>query len=226
MIIADSYYSKKLSAERLKLCYSLATSRVRQYFSAEIDHICSRIRPKNRILELGCGYGRILKELSPMTELVFGIDSSIPSIRMAREYLSGMGNTEVAVMNAVETAFPDETFDLVCCPQNGISAFNVDKRALVKEAVRITAKGGRVLFSSYSEEFWDARLEWFRIQSAHGLLGKIDEKVTGNGIIICKDGFKATTVGSEEFLELAKDLGEKVEITIVDGSSVFCEIDV
>ncbi len=226
MIKAISYYSKKLSAERLKLCYDLATPRVRQYLSAEIEHICSRIRSKDRILELGCGYGRILKELSPMAELVFGIDSSIPSIRMTCEYFSTMGNIEVAVMNAVETAFPDETFDLVCCPQNGISAFNVEKHTLVKEAVRITAKGGRVLFSSYSEEFWDARLEWFRIQSANGLLGEINEKATGNGIIICKDGFSATTVVPEEFLKLAEGLGEKVEITIVDGSSIFCEIDV
>lgn len=34
-----SYYSHKLSAERLKLCYEIAPLRVKRYFEAEIEFI-------------------------------------------------------------------------------------------------------------------------------------------------------------------------------------------
>jgi 2-polyprenyl-6-hydroxyphenyl methylase/3-demethylubiquinone-9 3-methyltransferase len=67
-------------------------------------------------------------------------------------------------------------------------------------------------------------LRWFEIQAAHGLIGEIDHTATGNGVIVCKDGFRATTVGAEEFSRLAGELGVTARIEEVAGSSVFCEI--
>ena len=84
--------------------------------------------------------------------------------------------------------------------------------------------GGIVLFSSYSERFWDDRLQWFRIQAEHGLIGEIDEKLSSNGVIVCKDGFRATTIGPDDFIELTSDLNVTPKIIEVDGSSLFCEI--
>ena len=127
-------------------------------------------------------------------------------------------------MNAVQTAFRQDSFDVTVCIQNGISAFKVDPKSLMAEASRITRSGGRVLFSSYAESFWTERLEWFRCQVEHGLLGEIDEAATGNGVIVCKDGFKATTFVPDQFISLCKELGYNPEITIVDDSSVFCEL--
>ncbi len=82
------------------------------------------------------------------------------------------------------------------------------------------------MFSSYAAKFWEHRLEWFRIQSEHGLIGPIDEEATGDGVIVCKDGFRATTVGGEEFAALAKECGLEPVITEVDGSSLFCELSI
>ena len=56
------------------------------------------------------------------------------------------------------------------------------------------------------------------------LLGEIDEEATGNGVIVCKDGFRATTFSPDDFLALAANLGLAVEVFEVDESSVFCEI--
>jgi 2-polyprenyl-6-hydroxyphenyl methylase/3-demethylubiquinone-9 3-methyltransferase len=69
-------------------------------------------------------------------------------------------------------------------------------------------------------------LAWFQLQSAQGLLGEIDWAATGAGVIVCKDGFRASTVGPDEFRALAAGLGRRVEVEEVDGSSVFCEIAV
>jgi SAM-dependent methyltransferase len=220
------YYSEKLSAERLELCYELAPPRVRQYLFAEIEHVLALLPGGGIVLELGCGYGRVIERLATMAALVCGIDTSIGSLLLARHRLAAAKNVTFARMDAPDPALGAATFDVVCCVQNGISSFHVDQRALMEAAVRIARPGGRVVFSSYAEEFWEHRLEWFRTQSAHGLVGEIDESTTGNGTIVCTDGFTATTVTPRRFSALARGLGSEVSINVVDGSSVFCEITV
>jgi SAM-dependent methyltransferase len=220
------YYSTTLSAERLELCYRLAPPRVQQYLSAEIEHVASLIPAGGIVLELGCGYGRVLARLATLSSLACGIDASLDSLRLARRRLAAARNVTVAAMDASELGFDEGSFDVVCCVQNGISSFHVDQRSLLESAVRITKPGGKVLFSSYADQFWEDRLDWFRIQSAHGLIGEIDETATRAGTIVCRDGFTATTVTPRRFWALADKLGETRSVEVIDGSSVFCHISV
>jgi 2-polyprenyl-6-hydroxyphenyl methylase/3-demethylubiquinone-9 3-methyltransferase len=128
-------------------------------------------------------------------------------------------------MDAVNLEFGDDYFDAVLCIQNGISAFHVNQTDLIKESIRVAKHGGLILFSSYSSKFWEHRLEWFQLQSEAGLLGEIDYEKTKNGVIVCKDGFTATTVSPEQFESLTSGLKDiHVNITEVDESSIFCEI--
>lgn len=208
----------------MKLVYDVATPRVRQYLNAEVEHVLGFVRPGDAVLELGCGYGRILPALATKAKWVVGIDTSWASLELAREALADEGNVRLAAADAVKLPFGDAVFDVAACIQNGISAFHVDQRALIAEAVRVTRVGGTALFSSYSDKFWDDRLEWFELQADAGLLGEIDYEKTGDGTIVCKDGFTATTVGPDDLRELAIGLNAEVNITEVNGSSVFCEI--
>lgn len=218
------YYEQKLSAGRLKKVYEIARPRVQQYFAAELSHVLEKIKPGDKVLDLGCGYGRIMPELAQKAGSVIGIDNSEPSLMLAQETIAGISNCLLATMNAVQMGFMKHTFDVVICIQNGISAFHVDQKEFIKESIRVTKPGGIALFSSYSEKFWDQRLEWFQMQADAGLLGEIDYEKTGSGVIICKDGFKATTVTPDRFLALTSDLGVEVDIVEVDESSLFCEI--
>lgn len=222
----DNYYKQKLSAERLRQCYEIASPRVKQYLEAEISFVLESLRPADRVLELGCGYGRVLKRLLEKAQCVVGIDTSYASLILAREEMGPTTVCRLSAMNAADLGLRDHMFDLVACIQNGISAFRTDQRRLIREALRVTRPGGKVLFSSYSHRFWDDRLEWFRRQAEQGLIGEIDRGATGNGVIVCKDGFKAATLGVEDFQSLCSDLGIVPEITEVDGSSLFCEINV
>ena len=90
--------------------------------------------------------------------------------------------------------------------------------------IRVTKKGGKVLFSSYSEKIWEDRLEWFYDQYEQGLVGEIDEDKTADGTIVCKDGFKATTFSKEEFQNIVQKMNLKAEVKEVDDSSIFCII--
>lgn len=223
VIMAD-YYKTSLSSERLFRVYEIAPPRIRQYLKAEVDYVIDRIKPGDTVLELGCGYGRILPDLAGNAAMVVGIDTSLESLRFGLERLGTIEDYPLLNMNAIHLGFADHAFDLVTCIQNGISAFHVDEKTLIAESVRVTKPGGRVLFSSYSQKFWPDRLEWFRLQSEAGLLGEIDEEKTGDGVIVCKDGFTATTVGPDEFRSLAGGLGVDCRIMEVDNSSLFCEI--
>ncbi len=222
----SGYYADRLSGDRLRKCYEIAPPRVQRYLEAELDFVMRRVRPDDLVLELGCGYGRIFERLACTAGTVVGIDNALASLELGRRVVEGLPNCHFVQMDAATLAFHNSVFDVVVCIQNGISAFKVDRRRLIEESVRVTRRGGRVLFSSYSPRFWNDRLEWFRLQAEHGLLGEIDEQATGDGVIVCKDGFKATTVGPDEFLMLTAGLDARRRIEEVDESSVLCEITV
>jgi len=220
----DSYYAQKLSAERLRLCYEIAPPRIKQYLEAEIEFVLGKIKSSDLVLELGCGYGRVLQEILKKAKTVVGIDNSDASVRLGQEEIGEVSSCHILEMDAVNLGFKQGQFNAVVCIQNGLSAFRADQRRLIEEALRVTRSGGTVLFSSYSERFWNDRLGWFRLQSKLGLIGEIDEAATGNGVIVCKDGFRASTVSPDEFFKLASSLNIDPVFTEVDGSSIFYEI--
>ncbi len=218
------YYVGKLSGKRLRRCYEIASPRVQRYLEAEIRCVQSRLGPEDAVLELGCGYGRVALRLAEVAKRVVGIDTAADSLALARQLADGDPRLEFLDMDALDLAFDDATFDTVVCVQNGICAFGVDRDALVREALRVTRPGGRVLFSSYAERFWPHRLEWFEAQAAAGLVGPIDYEKSRDGTIVCKDGFKSGLATPRAFRSLGAALGVGVEVTEVDGSSVVCEI--
>jgi SAM-dependent methyltransferase len=207
-------------------CYEIAPPRVRQYLRAEINYVLEHLQQSDLVVELGCGYGRVLRDLLPHASLVIGIDTSLESLQFATAYVGKNMRCHLFQSDASRLAFHDHSVDKVVCIQNGISAFRVDPSILIKECVRVTRKEGSCIFSSYSEAFWEHRLEWFRLQSKEGLIGEIDWSLTSDGVIVCKDGFRATTFRPEAFSEICEQLGFDATISEVDRSSVFCRISV
>ena len=219
-----TYYRDKLSADKLSACYEIAPERIRQYLEAEIQFVISVLRGKDLVLELGCGYGRVMRPVSQHVSWIAGNDISRESLDLARSYMKSCHNYGLFVMDASRMAFRSSTFDAVFCIQNGISAFGANKTRLITESIRVTRRNGIILFSSYSPKIWDARLEWFEKQSQLGLIGEIDEKKTRDGTISCKDGFEAATVSGDQFAQLFDQLGLNASITEVDESSIFCKV--
>jgi len=216
------YYREILAAERLRMVYDVASPRVRRYLQAEVSYVLEHIRPGDLVQDLGCGYGRTMRPFAAKAGFVVGVDISWSSLALGRSYLRRTKNCVLLVMDAAQLAFVDGSFDVSVCIQNGISAFHRDPARLFEESVRVTKRGGVALFSTYAERFWPHRLEWFRKQAKEGLLGEVDEERTGDGIIVCRNGFRATTFSGGQFRSLAAALPVSVEIAEVDGSSLFC----
>ncbi|MGY5859555.1 MAG: class I SAM-dependent methyltransferase [Candidatus Thorarchaeota archaeon] len=219
----NEYYSKKLSANLLKRCYDIAPKRVQRYLESELSYVLEHIVNSDIVLELGCGYGRVLNKLLPNSAEAIGIDTSRESLELATEYNP---RCHLIQASAEKLPFLENSVGKVVCIQNGISAFKVNPLELIQESIRVTKSGGTCLYSSYSEKFWDHRLDWFRIQADAGLIGEIDWKKTSDGIIVCKDGFTATTFTSEDFEDLVIQMGLDATIIEIDESSIFCKMNV
>jgi 2-polyprenyl-6-hydroxyphenyl methylase/3-demethylubiquinone-9 3-methyltransferase len=170
------------------------------------------------VLELGCGYGRILPRLFESCAEVIGLDTSLESLRYGRDVLPDI---QFIQMDAGTTGFRRNSFDVVVCIQNGISAFKVEPVKLVSESLRIVKSGGKCIFSTYSDKIWKERVRWFQLQAEEGLLGEIDWDQTKRGTIVCRDGFIATTFSENEFYKIADDLEVSCETREVDASSLF-----
>ena len=215
------YYEDRLSGEALQKCYELAPPRIRRYLDDEVRFVAETLQGSRSVLELGCGYGRVMKRVSLVVPWIVGCDTSRRSLLLATSFMAPRQNFSLVRADASRLAFREAVFDAVFCIQNGISAFQVDRGRLVAEAVRVTRSGGSIVFSSYSPQIWEERLDWFREQARAGLIGEIDEARTGDGTIVCTDGFRATTVGAAEFIGLYTHLGLRPTVREVDGSSVF-----
>jgi len=217
------YYIENLSGNHLHRVYGLADEPVQRYLQGEIEFCRERISPGDRVLELGCGYGRILKALASETHITEGIDNAPGNIELAGEYLHNEPGIKIHLMSVDHLDFADNSFDLVLCTQNGLSAFGLDPLIVVREACRITKHDGRLFCCTYAEAFWPSRLQWFRNQVQAGLLGAIDEAKTGNGVIGCVDGFRSTSMTDEQFREIASALNLVVDIVELPSGSLISE---
>ena len=217
------YYIENLSGNHLHRVYSLADESVQTYLEGEIEFCRERISPGDRILELGCGYGRVLKALAGEAHTTEGIDNAPGNIKLASEYLSDEPGVEIRQMSVEHLEFKDSSFDLVLCTQNGLSAFGLDPQIVVQEACRITKPDGRMLCCTYADSFWSSRLQWFRKQTDAGLLGAIDEVKTGEGVIVCTDGFRSSSMTNEQFREIASALNLASNIVELTSGSLICE---
>lgn len=220
MMNENNYYEEKLNSQNLFKVYETKISRVKQYLDAEISFVRENMTGNESVLELGAGYGRIVKALSGNCKSIVGIDISDESVVLGREFLKDVPNADIMLMDVNNLNF-EQKFDVIFCLQNGLSAMRITSQEMIEKILGMVTSGGKVFFSTYSEKFWEHRLMWFQEQAEKGLLGEIDFEKTKDGVIICKDGFKAITHTAEDLRRIGELSGYKFEIKEVDESSLF-----
>ena len=217
-----NYYAESLNSQKLFQVYNTAIPRIRQYFEAEIDFVRRQLTGRERVLEVGAGYGRIVRALAPSCASILGMDISPDSVILGKEYLKDFPNADMVEMDVHHMHF-DHSFDVTLCLQNALSAMRADDQ-VIQNILGLLSPGGTAFFSTYSANFWDWRIAWFQEQADKGLLGELDLEKTKDGVLVCKDGFRATTQTPEEYEAIGRASGLPYEVTEVDGSSLFLVI--
>jgi SAM-dependent methyltransferase len=124
-----------------------------------------------RILDFGCGYGRLLGELRRQGfRNLEGVDASEAMVARARRFVP---DVPIAVCGAPPTPHPDTSFDailffalLTCIPDDE------DQRLLIDEVLRLLAPGGIVYVSDFLLHSDPRSLERYRVnRERFGTLG-------------------------------------------------------
>jgi SAM-dependent methyltransferase len=103
----------------------------------------ARYRPTS-ILEVGCGYGKLIRALRGHTEApIVGVDFSPSQLAMSRVYLDGVDGVEIALASASRLPFADRSFDLVVTSavilHNPPAVAEAIRREVIRVSSRLTA---------------------------------------------------------------------------------------
>ena len=126
---------------------------------------CLNLEAPHRILDLGCGTGKLLDSLSslfPDAKLV-GLDFSQEMLNIAKERLSD--GVELHFGSDNNLPFPDQSFDLVI----STSAFHYFPNPVmaIREATRVLKTGGNLVISDWCSDYWTCRMLdlWLRLSN-------------------------------------------------------------
>ena len=164
--------------------YSLGAPEILQQVTEEIVDLLDEwgmLGPDRRVLEIGCGIGRMQAALASRMAAAHGVDISPKMIDAARRRCAGVPNVHFAVSSGKDLAgFSDESFDLVLAVDSFPYIHHAGTslvEAYFHEAARALRPGGEfVVFNfSYRDDTEADRLEVRKLCRAAGF------SVTMNG---------------------------------------------
>lgn len=164
--------------------------------------------PEGRTLDLGCGEGRLSRDLTALGREVVGVDASPSLIAAARDASPGL---ELHLADAASLPFADASFGLVVA---FMSFQDVDDLGgAIREAARVLASGGRLclaivhplnsagafaeraadapfvidgsyLDASFTDDTFERDGLAMRFVSRHAPLETYVEELAGNGLLV------------------------------------------
>jgi ubiquinone/menaquinone biosynthesis C-methylase UbiE len=134
-----------------------------------------------RLIDLGCGTGRLLIASARRGCRVVGVDLSPEMLAVAREKAAAAGvAVDLLQANLTELdALPDQSFDCAACLFStlGMVMGGDNRRRVVARAYRLLKPGGRLVLHVHNRWFnaWDRQgLAWLLKDGLRRLLGRVE----------------------------------------------------
>jgi 2-polyprenyl-6-hydroxyphenyl methylase/3-demethylubiquinone-9 3-methyltransferase len=118
--------------------------------------IMSRLKPKSRVVDLGCGAGFLTNALAAAGHSVTGIDLSKSSLDVAQKYDPTNSVTYIEA-DATSTPLPSHSFDVVCAMD--LLEHVTEPQKVAREAARLLKPGGLFFFHTFNRTF----LSWLLV---------------------------------------------------------------
>lgn len=125
----------------------------------QIDELLRRLAPApKRVLDLGCGAGRVLVPLAAAGHEITGLDRDEDALARCRANLAAAGSAARLLAADFVTAWPatDTSYDAVLCLGNTImTVADVDRAVdLLRSAADALGGGGFIAIDDCSGDFW------------------------------------------------------------------------
>jgi len=138
------------------------TPEIKEYVLLEEKQILAYIKSPDVILNVGCGYGRILNLLKNKCIKIIGIDISEDCIKKCKEKFENLRNTSVSKIDISNTNFESNYFDKIILDFNFLGNISKSQREKSLEEIRrILKPKGKILGSVYSEKSLEQQLRLY-----------------------------------------------------------------
>lgn len=167
------------------------------FFTQDLTYVKCAERVGSEVLEVGCGFGRLIPAIARNAKSVTGIDFSDLQLLHAGEEINGLPNARVLKMHAEALTFPDASFDTALCMNSTLGNMPGIEQAVLNEMTRVVRRGGDVVARVFAdtEEVRQAQYE------NYARLGLTNVRDIGSAVV-SDEGFYSRRFSEETLREL------------------------
>lgn len=179
----------------------------REWFEEEKKFLRKNIEKNSKVLEVGCGEGRSLRDIISITKNITGIDHDKKAVDDAKKNFRVIHQAEIFLAKAEKLPFESKSFDYVIC-MTTFANFGDKKYKILEEMKRVLKDNGSIIISVYGEDALEERMKMYKKMNS-----KI-KKITEDGTVIFDEEWDDNI--SEQFsrnqlLEIFRKVGLAVE---------------
>ena len=177
----------------------------KKWLNEEANILKKYIKNGAKVLDIGCGDGRILKLLATRTKNQIGIDHDINVVKHAIKKIDDIP-IKIIFGEGINLPFENESFDNVLC-LGTFANLDYERLKVLNEMKRVLKKDGLMIISSYSEDALEERLKLYDKTGS-----RIKEK-NENGKIIFEDGVDniSEQFSREQLESMFSEVGLKIK---------------
>lgn len=171
-----------------------------EFLEGEKKYLQTKLEPGKDILEIGCGYGRLLGLLSDRARNVLGIDFSRSQLLRAKLNTTDLKNLDLSLMDASNLGVIDSSFDYTLCMDSGFGNMPGIELQVLKEMARVTRVGGQIVISVFSENAKEVQINNYQ---RVGLQGIWDDDTA----IRTQEGFYSRRFSKSDLVDMFATVG-------------------
>lgn len=133
----------------------------KKWFNEEKKYLRKNITKNSKVLEVGCGDGRSLKDIISLTKNLTGIDHDPQAINKTKIFFRNYPNIRIIQADAVKLPFDNKSFDFVIC-MTTFANFGNKKYKVISEMKRVLKDEGIIIVSVFSENAFNERMKVYK----------------------------------------------------------------
>ncbi len=187
----------------------------KSWFKDEKLFLHKHITKNSKVLEVGCGDGRSIKDILEITLNIKGIDYDQKAVDSAVKNFQNYPNIKFSKAEATNLPFKDKEFDFVLCLTT-FANFADSKYKAIEEMKRTLKDNGKIIISVFSEDAFEERMKIYIKVNA-----KIKE-IINNKKVIFEENVISEQFSKSELIEIFNKSKLKVNEIIKSGIGYIC----